>query len=319
MQDPAFWAQQHQATVQQDAARRRATKPTDLDLPEGSLELAGDVAVTYNNLRAHEKRIDAFMTRKMMEYQDRVLANVKHRRRCRLYIWVEVENQPWQLENEGATFGFGPSKDATYSVNIVGKKIPEPWDKRDDSDDGGVNEVTGKPNNPYKFVPDEKLASTFFQSITVEYERGKTNPEDYPTFSWNKPSMPPNPTSLGKDVNFSQWRFTRKSDENLLIDLHFLRDEHPERFNLSKELQYVVDELDATKSEIISRIADYVKYKKLQEDDDKRTIRCDEHLKDVSSYDVSCRYNWLTFVRRSSVATLFSSPKSRNSSPPPII
>jgi SWI/SNF-related matrix-associated actin-dependent regulator of chromatin subfamily D len=285
MQDSAFWAQQHQATVQQDAARRRATKPTDLDLPEGSLELAADVAVTYNNLRAHEKRIDAFMTRKMMEYQDRVLANVKHRRRCRLWIWVEVENQPWQLENEGANFGFGPSKDATYSVYIVGKKIPEPWDKRDDSNDDGVNEVTGKPNNPYKFVPDEKLASTFFRSISVEYERGQTNPEEYPTFGWNKPSIPPNATALGKDVNFSKWRFTRKSDENLLTTLHFLRDEHPERYNLSKELQYVVDELDATKSEIISRIADYVKYKKLQEDDDKRTIRCDEHLKDVSSYD----------------------------------
>ncbi len=297
--DANYWAQHHAATIQQDQARRRALKPTDLDLPEGSLEFAGEIAANYNALRAHEKRLDALMTRKMMEYQDRVMTNHKQRRRCRLHIWTEVENQPWQLDadNGGFDFNNGP---ATYKVIIAGYLIKYPWEKEKEAADEEESEETTADGahatdiqpgtatqnlqlNPYKKIkPQEKLASTFFKSITVEYERGKDFPDQYPTFSWNKPAVPPNTAILPKEVNFSHWCFKRNSDQNLNITLHFQRDENPERWALSEALQWVVDETDAARSEIITCITEYIKFHKLQEDDDKRTIRCDKHLKAVS-------------------------------------
>jgi SWI/SNF-related matrix-associated actin-dependent regulator of chromatin subfamily D len=292
MPDAAYWAQQQQQQAQQDAARRRATKPTDLDLPEGSLELAPEMGAMYNALRAYEKRIDAKIMRKMMEYQDRVVANVKQRRRLRLWCWTEVEHQPWQLENTDDTFDFS-NQTATYKVEIVGKLLPEPWDKKEDPEDKEKEDTSaqigdamdteagaatdGSKRTPHKpIIPSHRKASQFIKSISVEYERGKDFPEQYPSFAWKKSAATPAQEA-------SSWSFKRRGDDNLNITITIERDEHPERFSLSKTLSWVVNSPDGTRSEIVTKISEYVQQNKLQDDDDKRTIRCDKYLKEVSS------------------------------------
>ena len=60
-----------------------------------------------------------------------------------------------------------------------------------------------------------------------------------------------------------------------------VRDEQPERLKLSQELQDIIDMEEATRSEIISALWDYAQTKGLQEDHEKRLVRCDAKLRNV--------------------------------------
>ena len=59
------------------------------------------------------------------------------------------------------------------------------------------------------------------------------------------------------------------------------RSEDPERFELSDELAEVVDMKEATRSEIIMGLWEYIKLMGLQEDEEKRNFRCDDLLRKV--------------------------------------
>ena len=75
--------------------------------------------------------------------------------------------------------------------------------------------------------------------------------------------------------------FQRKGDENLNITINLVRDEKSERFRLSQALSSALDMEEADRAEVVMGIWEYVKAMGLQEDEERRTIRCDERLRQV--------------------------------------
>ena len=65
---------------QKEAAKKRATQPTDKTIPDGVEEvIIGDGVQRYKELREVERRLDATMTRKRLDIREAVDRSVKVR------------------------------------------------------------------------------------------------------------------------------------------------------------------------------------------------------------------------------------------------
>lgn len=268
-------------------------------MPEGVEDIViGDGVVEYKKLRDFERRLDAVMMRKMIELNDKEAHSSDRRRKLRIWISNSVENQPWQggsTLDEGA-FDFNTGADARYRVKIVGKLLDdEDPDEADSDEEGGA--TSGKIDNdamdhdaqgaegerPKADYPSDGKLSQFFKAISVEFDRSRNlQPDGANVIEWKKPqssSRLPNPPPA---ADFDTLEFERKSDENLNCTINFYRDEDPERYALSKELAAVLDTDEATRDTIISGIWEYSKAMDLQQDEEKRTINCDDKLRAVS-------------------------------------
>ena len=84
-------------------------------------------------------------------------------------------------------------------------------------------------------------------------------------------------------MEFDCLQFSRASQENLNVTISLVRDETPERYKLSKELADVLDTEEETRSGIVLGIWDYIRAMGLQEDEEKRQVRCDDRLRAVCS------------------------------------
>jgi SWI/SNF-related matrix-associated actin-dependent regulator of chromatin subfamily D len=83
-------------------------------------------------------------------------------------------------------------------------------------------------------------------------------------------------------ADFDCLEFERKGDENLNVTINLVRDELPERFRLSQALSQTLDAEEADRAEVVMGIWEYVKAMGLQEDEEKRSVRCDDRLRQVS-------------------------------------
>lgn len=70
------------------------------------------------------------------------------------------------------------------------------------------------------------------------------------------------------------------------MTINLTRAETPERFRLTKPLADVLDTEEEDKSGAVLGIWEYVKAMGLQEDEEKRAVRCDEKLKAVRWVEV---------------------------------
>lgn len=210
-------------------------------------------------------------------------------------IWISntVEDQPWQGDGlDVDAFDFSTNMDSSYRVKIEGRLLDDPEDdvESDDSDDEDETEKNpdamdedvkeGKPKKATKPTQRYKL-SHFFKSMTVEFERNRSKDGAEQSVEWKKPAIPPNAANLPNSADFDQLEFKRGGDENVNITINLVRDEAQERFTLSPALSEILDAPEATRAEAVTGIWEYIKIMGLQEDDEKRSFRCDDLLKQV--------------------------------------
>lgn len=281
--NPQYMAPQRAMAHQNDAAQRRARKPTDKNIPDGIEDvIIGEGVQQYKNLRDLEKRLDAAVVRKRLDIQDSISKTVKKYRTMRIWITNTVENQPWQ----GAGNNPGSGR---YKVRIEGRLLDDSSDptSQDDEDaadsDAMEQDKDGEQAKKSESKKQSQRFSHFFKTINVDFDK-PTNaiPDEVKSVNWTKPQVPPNATSVPPNAEFDSIQFSRSSQENLNVTLSLVRDEIPERFKLSKELAEVLDVEEETRSGIVLGIWDYIRAMELQEDEEKRTVRCDHRLRSVS-------------------------------------
>ncbi|KAJ6141379.1 hypothetical protein N7470_009769 [Penicillium chermesinum] len=275
---PQYMAPQTQRAIahHNEAAQRRARKPTDKNIPDGIEDLIiGEGVQQYKSLQDLEKRLDAAVVRKRLDIQDSISKTVKKYRTMRIWITNTVENQPWQ----GAGNNPGSGR---YKVRIEGRLLDDNSDPtaHEDAEDAMEQDKEGEQTE--KVAKPSRRFSHFFKNITIDFDKpANALPDEVKPISWNKPQIPPNATSVPDNAEFDCINFARSSQENLNITLNLVRDEVPERFKLSKELAEVLDVEEETRSGIVLGIWDYIRAMELQEDEEKRTVRCDHRLRSV--------------------------------------
>ena len=235
--------------------------------------IVGDGVQQYKELREVEKRLDYAMMRKRLDIQDSFSRNVKRQKTMRIWISNTAENQPWQRgPMDENSFDFNSGADSTYRVRIEGKILDEPDEDVSTSDNEG-EEPTERPEKEKK---PEKKFSHFFKSLSVEFDKAKgmANIDPSMQIEWKKQPNTPEVDCM---------EFQRKGDENLNITINLVRDEKSERFRLSQALSSALDLEEADRAEVVMGIWEYVKAMGLQEDEERRTIRCDERLRQVHS------------------------------------
>lgn len=203
-----------------------------------------------------------------------------------------MEDQPWQADSlDVDTFDFSTNLDSSYRVKIEGKLLDEPAedmdsddsDSEDEADPDAMDEDGKEKKKKTPIPPKQYKFSHFFKAMTVDFDRKGRDGADQ-SVEWKKPVLPPNAKDLPNAADFDQLEFKRGGDENVNITINLVRDEIPERFKLSPVLAQILDTPEATRSEAIMGIWEYVKAMGLQEDDDKRSFTCDDALRAVSIF-----------------------------------
>ncbi|KAJ4518970.1 SWI/SNF and RSC complex subunit Ssr3 [Exophiala dermatitidis] len=271
--------QQRNAAMEHQAAQRRARKPTDKNLPEGVEDLViGDGVKQYNDLRQAEHRLDAYMLRKRLEIQDTMSRHVKREKTMRIWISTTPIDQPWQVShNDDENITFDSLAEPKYQVKIQGRLLDWPDDDSDTEDeDANVdgNQEETQPKKTKDTNPPSRPFTFFFKELKVEFEDGFMGDPNY-SVHWKKP-----PNHRPED-ELDSLTFTRKADENMNVTICLTRDETPERFKLSPVLVDMLDMTEADRAEVVMAIWDYVKLFGLQEEDERRTIRCDDNLRQL--------------------------------------
>lgn len=269
---------QRNVHVEHQLAQRRSRKPNDRNMPEGLEEITiGEGVRQYRELRDVEKKLDYAMMRKRLEIGDSIHRMNKRHKTMRIWISNTADNQPWQERGMDAdAFDFGTGVDATYKVKIEGRLIDDDSDdpttiddegveKADDTDMAEVTDTAPKRKTRKRF-------SHFFKAIGVDYDKSGTLSTEPPQIEWRK--QPGN-------AEFDSLEFERKGDENMNVTISLTKAETPERFRLSKALSDVLDRDEEDKTGAVLGIWDYVKAMGLQEDEEKRAVRCDERMRAV--------------------------------------
>ncbi|KAI9816072.1 MAG: SWI/SNF complex component snf12 [Thelocarpon impressellum] len=280
-------AQQAAAAQERELAKRRSRKPTDKNMPEGVEEVViGDGVQRYKELRELERRLDAMMMRKRLDVQDAVTRHTKRYKTLRIEISNTAENQPWQAKGLDANaFDFSTGIEATYKVSIRGTLLDDDDDPDVDSDEEEDVMDVGQPKPAKVADPTARTRlSHFFKAITIDLDRPKAlQPDATNVVEWKKPLGPPGTASAAAE--FDVLEFVRKGDENINCTVHLVRDENPERFRLSRELADVLDADEEDRAGVVMGIWEYVRAHRLQEDEERRAIRCDEKLRAVFKSD----------------------------------
>jgi SWI/SNF-related matrix-associated actin-dependent regulator of chromatin subfamily D len=285
--------QQREIQMQHQLAQRRSKKPTDRNLPEGIEKInpiIAELAGHYKALQEAERKLDMTMMRKRLDMQDTFNRHVRREQTLRIFINNTFENQPWQQTNLAPdSFDFETGEDATYKVKCFAQLLED--DDDSDNEDGVEEDETQK---------SRKQLFHFFKAVSVDVERPFGEPVNL--VDWKKQ---PNTEVLN---NFNM---ERKGDENLNLVISLTRDETPERYRLSQALSQTLDMEEGDRAEVLQGVWEYVKFMGLQEDEEKRKVRCDAALKQVSNVPLSQN---ATDFNRSSVSTLSTSLKSLSES-----
>jgi chromatin remodeling complex protein RSC6 len=296
--NPTVAAQQHQqqlyqqqmaqrnAALEHQLAQRRARKPTDREMPDDIEELIiGDGVQQYKKLREAEKKLDYTIMRKRLDIQDTLNRNVRRQRTMRVWITNTCENQPWQRPAlDENSFDFESGADATWRVKVVGKLLDE--DDEIASDDEDEMDIEGSAENgavkPTKQKSEPKKFSHHFKAVSVEYDKARNMPNAH-----IDPSLQVEWKKTAQSADFDCFEFQRKGDENQNITISLVRDEPVERYRLSQALSNALDMEEADRAEVVMGIWEYVKAMGLQEDEERRYVRCDDRLRSVSRDDRS--------------------------------
>lgn len=260
-------AQQRHALLEHQSAQRRAKRPTDKTLPDGIDELLVTPALAqqYRDLRDAERRLDYSMMRKRTDLTDTFNRTVKRQKTMRIWISNTAENQPWQGGGlDENAFDFNSGSDPTFRVRIEGRLLDEPDDEEEEENEESKDEKDKKPSRKF---------THFFKSLTVEFDRARQGSMDSNMqVEWKKQAG---------FADVDEMTFQRRGDENMNVTINLVRDENPERYRLSHALAQTLDMEEADRAETVMGLWEYVKVMGLQEDEEKRSIRCDDSLRQV--------------------------------------
>ncbi|KAK5134577.1 hypothetical protein LTR08_006363 [Meristemomyces frigidus] len=286
-------AQRLEEIRRQDTARRISKKPTNRDIPEELGDVVvGDGVQRYAKLRDVERRLDAVMMRKRLDISDNLQRRYT-RREGVLRVWVSntADGQPWQIVEEGSgahedgAFEFGENSQATFRVKIEGRLLQDEDDKHEEGD----KEKEGEASDSKRPGQQRPRFSHFFKNITIEFSRNpQLQPDGYSAIEWHKPMPGPQNPSYdpnGSDASFDTLEFERKSDENISVTIKLVRDEKNERFRLSPQLAEILDTEEEDRAGAVQGVWEYCRAMGLQEDEDKRSIVCDEPLRKLFNQD----------------------------------
>ncbi|KAL2843634.1 hypothetical protein BJY01DRAFT_235577 [Aspergillus pseudoustus] len=286
---PQYMAPQRNLAHQNDAAIRRSRKPTDKNIPDSVEEnVIGEGVQQYKSLRDLEKRLDAAIVRKRLDIQDSISKTVKKYRTMRIWVSNTVEGQPWQSSSGQNGVPASTPGSGRYKVRIEGRLLEDDNDLEASAsdDEGDAMEEDGAEAKKSGSKRSNQRFSQFFKSITIDFDKSSgTSPDEMKTITWAKPQLPPNAVSLPATADFDSVQFSRASQENLNVTISLVRDETPERYKLSKELAEVLDVEEETRSGIVLGIWDYIRAMGLQEDEEKRLVRCDDRLRAIFGRD----------------------------------
>ncbi|KAL8732338.1 MAG: hypothetical protein Q9181_003982, partial [Wetmoreana brouardii] len=275
-------------------AQRRASKPSDKNMPEGIDEfIIGDGIQQYKRMREFERKVDAMMMRKRLEMQDTRHNTMKRHKRMRIWISNTYDIQSRQGEALAQElYDFSESSQGVYRLKIEGRLLDDDDDVL--SEDGDSDKENGEkdkdamdhdaqpaqqPVKPAVLQPRTKL-SHFFKAITVDLDRSKTGQSDLtPQVEWKKPAVQPNAVVLPPGADFDSLEFERQIDHPTNCTIHFYRDEQPERFLLSDPLAELLDSRVEDRRSTFIGLWDYIKAMNLQQDDEKRAVQCDDRLR----------------------------------------
>ncbi|KAL8296841.1 hypothetical protein RB600_002043 [Gaeumannomyces tritici] len=296
--------QQQQPHASEGARRLKSRRPTDKTMPDGVEDaIIGDGVARYRDLRDYERRLDATMTRKRLDIVDPVNKGAKRSKTMRIWISNTVDEQPWQAPLNTDSFDFSTSHDSSYRVKIEGRLLDDDEDEGDekehgneaqkDKDDKDAMETDAPSTSKAKAAakPQQRARfSHFFKAINVTVDRpgvapGPAGPEQL--MEWKKPEQRGGGTAVGNPAaDFDELTFKRGGDENVNVVFSLTRHEEPERFSISPALADIVDMSEGSRTEIATRLWDYIRLNGLQEEEEKRQFRCDHLLRKILGRDV---------------------------------
>ncbi|KAK9321409.1 hypothetical protein V1517DRAFT_326520 [Lipomyces orientalis] len=251
-------AQAAHAQAQAQMDKRYIRRPVEKNIPSKIEALIPD-AKLFRELREVEQNMDATISRKRLDTEDTLAKGTKERKKLRIFISNTVIDQPWQTVDriDENAFDFDIGTIPSWLLRIEGKLL-------DDS-------------TPID-SPHRRKFTSFFQSIAIELDRPKDLYPDGNIVVWNqqtKPGLPPQPMSDSVDIK-------RKGDTDINARISFYLATSPERFKLSAALSTVLGGLkEQTRQEVVMGLWQYIKSRNLQDPDEKRTINCDDALRQV--------------------------------------
>ena len=86
-------------------------------------------------------------------------------------------------------------------------------------------------------------------------------------------------------MSFDTLEFERKGDENINVTINLVREVKTERFKLSPLLAEILDTEEEDRAGAVQGIWEYCRVMELQEDEDKRSVVCDDALRKVCRVD----------------------------------
>ena len=301
---------QNSSRHEHEEAAKKSKAPTDKTMPNGIEDIIiGDGVAQYKQMCEVERRLDAIIMRKRLQIlnSDSEQKNARRHRKMRIWVSNTVENQPWQGAGEldEAQFDFDTGIEATYRVKIEGRLLPNGGEEEtataESSKMSKVNATNHDPTSDAQKSPKPHTRlSDVFKKITIDFDRSRSlQPETMTAVEWEKP-VKDLKTRLTPTADFDCLEFERKSDENINCTIRLYRHEAPERYTLSDGLADIVDSKEEDRTSILMKIWEYVRTMGLQQEEDKRVIRCDERLKTVRS--VPLRFSDSLFDYASSVS-----------------
>ncbi|KAL8781435.1 MAG: hypothetical protein Q9213_005986 [Squamulea squamosa] len=293
-QEKARRAQEQREKLEREMAQRRATKPTDKNIPDGIEEfIIGDGVQQYKRLRDFERRLDATMMRKRLDMQESRHQVTKRHKTMRIWISNTCESLPAQDSGLDPIYDFSGSTMGLFRLKIEGRLLDDEDDAISD-DDSDVDEgkkdedameqdaqPTRDPVKPVAQQPHSKL-SHFFKSITLELHRDKNSPADMVdnVVEWKKP-VATKDVVLPPEPDFDCLEIERRFDATVNCTINLYRED--DRYLLSEPLADLLNSKMENRESIIIGIYDYIRALNLQQDDEKRAVQCDDRLRRVGS------------------------------------
>ncbi|KAF3935899.1 hypothetical protein ABW20_dc0103821 [Dactylellina cionopaga] len=298
---------QHQVAqaraLELEQAKRRARKPTDKTISPAIEDIA-PLTASYNEIRALERRLDAAVMRKRLDVQDAIAKPSKNHRVLRLFISNTAFNQPWQATSslDETSFDFSTDLIPSFRMKIEGRLLdkeetstpPTPENVPEKTETEGSKAAAEAGTDKDAKKEDSKLPkklSQFFKTIRVELSRSNMDPSygENSIVEWQRPAPPaaakPGAAAPTPPAEFDGFEFERKLEMNALCTIQLTRDEQPERFQLSPELQAALDTAEDTRAGVLLGLWEYALLNNLQDRDERRNINCDDKLKKAFKMD----------------------------------
>lgn len=225
-------------------------RPTDRNIPP-KIEAYVPESKLYTELCELEKNLDAAIMRKRLDVQEALGKPTKVRRTLRIFVSNTAADQNTEID-ELNNFEVNTENAPSWTLKIEGRLLD--------------------PLIPTKKAQPIQKFTSFFKSIIVELDR---DPEMFPEgniIEWHKQASA-NDTD-GVEIK-------RKGDVNVNARIILVPNYIPDKYKVGPGLSDLISLKLATKPHIITEMWNYIKQNQLQDEKDKRLIKCNDKLSEL--------------------------------------